>query len=85
MIRRHGDIAGVLRDRPLRASDREYLQAATAVVRPVDDLPITLPSGRRDAYPTDEPALFALAKHHHAEDSVARLLTALNTLAGQRS
>lgn len=85
MIRRHGDIAGVLRDRPLRASDREYLQAATAVVRPVDDLPITLPAGRRDAYPANEPALFALAEHHHAEGAVARLLKALNTLAAQRS
>ena len=85
MIRRHGDIAGVLRERRLHASDREYLQAAAAVVRPVDDLPITLPSGRRDAYPADEPALFALAKHHHAQDSVARLLTALTTLTTQRS
>jgi 5'-3' exonuclease len=35
MIRRHGDIAGVLRDRPLRPADREYLQAAITVVRPV--------------------------------------------------
>jgi 5'-3' exonuclease len=85
MIRRHGDIAGVLRDRPLRAADRDYLQAATAVVRPVDDLPITLPSGRRDAYPANEPALFALARHHHAADSVSRLLNALTTLAAQRS
>ena len=85
MIRRHGDIAGVLRDRPLRASDREYLQAATVVVRPVDDLPITLPSGRRDAYPANDRALFALAEHHHAQDAVARLLTALTTLAAQRS
>jgi 5'-3' exonuclease len=84
MIRRHGDISGVLRDRPLRASDREYLQAAIAVVRPVDDLPITLPPGRRDAYPANEPALLALAKHHHAQDSVARLLAALTTLTAQR-
>jgi 5'-3' exonuclease len=81
MIRRHGDIAGVLRDRPLRASDREYLQAATAVVQPVDDLPIKLPAGRRDAYPVNEPALFTLAQRHHAQDPVARLLKALTTLA----
>ena len=39
MIRRHRDIVGVLRDRPLRPADREYLQAAITVVRPVDDLP----------------------------------------------
>ena len=64
MIRRHGDIAGVLRDRPLPPEDREYLQAALTVVRPVDDLPITLPSGRRDAYPTNKPALRSLAAQH---------------------
>ena len=49
MIRRHGDIVGVLRDRPLRPADREYLQAAITVVRPVDDLPVALPRGQRDA------------------------------------
>jgi 5'-3' exonuclease len=81
MIRRHGDIAGVLRDRPLRAADREYLQAAITVVRPVDDLPVALPRGRRDAYPANEPSLRALAAHHHAEDSVDRLLRALTRLA----
>ena len=84
MIRRHGDIAGVLRDRPLRPADREYLQAAITVVRPVDDLPIALPPGQRDAYPTNEPALRSLAARHHAEDSVDRLLRALTSLAPQR-
>jgi 5'-3' exonuclease len=81
MIRRHGDIAGVLRDRPLRPPDRGYLEAAIAVVRPVDDLPIALPPGRRDAYPTNEPALRTLAAHHHIRASVERLLNALTTLA----
>ena len=85
MIRRHGDIAGVLRDRALPPEDREYLQAALTVVAPVDDLPVTLPSGRRDAYPTNEPALRALAAHHHAEDSVDRLLKALTSLTPQLS
>ena len=84
MIRRHGDIAGVLRDRPLRAADREYLEAAITVVRPVDDLPIALPRGQRDAYPINEPALRSLAARHTAEDSVDRLLTALTGLATQR-
>jgi 5'-3' exonuclease len=84
MIRRHGDIAGVLRDRPLSPRDREYLQAALAVVRPVDDLPVALPPGQRDAYPTDGPALWALAAHHRAEGSVDRLLGALARLAPQR-
>ncbi len=77
MIRRHGDIAGVLRDRPLRAPDREYLEAAITVVRPVDDLPIALPRGRRSAYPANEAALRAFAALHDAEESVTRLLSAL--------
>jgi 5'-3' exonuclease len=84
MVRRHGDIAGVLRDRPLRAADREYLEAAIAVVRPVDELPIALPPGHREAYPANQPALSALAAHHHIEDSVERLLRALTRLAAQR-
>ena len=84
MIRRHGDIAGVLRDRPLRPADREYLQAAITVVRPVDDLPVALPPGQRDAYPANEPALRMLAAHHRAEDSVDRLLSALTQPAAQR-
>ena len=83
MIRRHGDIAGVLRDRPLRPADRKYLEAAITVVRPVDDLPVALPPGQRDAYPANEPALRMLAAHHHAEDSVDRLLSALTRLAAR--
>jgi 5'-3' exonuclease len=83
MIRRHGDIAGVLRDRPLRPSDREYLEAAITVVRPVDELAIALPPGRRDAYPANAPALETLAADHHIEDSVHRLLRALTRLAPQ--
>ena len=77
MIRRHADILGVLRDRPLRPADREYLEAAITVVRPVDDLPVTLPRGQRDAYPTNEPALRSLAARHNANDSIDRLLRAL--------
>jgi hypothetical protein len=75
---------GVLRDRPLRPADREYLQAAITVVRPVDDLPIALPRGQRDAYPADESALRSLAAHHRADESVDRLLDALSSLAEQR-
>jgi 5'-3' exonuclease len=84
MIRRHGDIVGVLRDRPLRPADREYLEAAMTVVPPVDDLPIELPPGRRDAYPANPPALRALAAQHHAEDPVNRMLSALTSLASHR-
>jgi 5'-3' exonuclease len=83
MIRRHGDIAGVLRDRRLSERDRDYLQAALAVVQPVDDLPVALPAGRRDAYPADAPALWALAARYSAEGPVDRLLGALAALGSQ--
>jgi 5'-3' exonuclease len=81
LIRRHGDIAGVLRDRPLHPADREYLQAAMTVVPPVDDLPVALPTGTRDVYPANEAALRSLAGRHNANDALDRLLMALNNLA----
>jgi 5'-3' exonuclease len=79
MIRRHGDIDGVLRERPLRDADRDYLTRAMRVVTPVADLPLALPPGRRDAYPSDEAAMRTLAARHGAEESCARLLTALQS------
>jgi 5'-3' exonuclease len=77
MIRRYGDIAGVLRERPLRDADREYLTNAMSVVRPVADLPIALPSGRRDAYPAHEAALRSLAAQYGVREACGRLLTAV--------
>jgi 5'-3' exonuclease len=77
MIRRHGDIAGVLRERQLRDADREYLESAMRVVAPVTDLPIELPAGRRDAYPVDPAGLEELAGRFRAGEPSARLLSAL--------
>ena len=79
MIRRHGDIAGVLRERELRDADREYLESAMRVVAPVADLPIELPAGRRDAYPVDRAALDELAGRFGAVESCGRLLAALRS------
>jgi len=80
MIRRHGDIAGVLRDRDLRDADREYLENAMRVVPPVDDLPITLPAGRRGSYPADEAAMRSLADRYGVREVCSRLLAALRSL-----
>ena len=77
MIRRHGDIAGILRDRPLRDGDREYLENAMRVVPPVADLPIALPAGRRDAYPESEAATRSLAARFGVRESCDRLVSAL--------
>ena len=80
MIRRYGDIAGVLRDRPLREAEREYLAMAMRVVAPVDDLPIALPAGRRDAYPANEASMHALAAQYGVRESCGRLLAAVVSL-----
>jgi 5'-3' exonuclease len=80
MIRRHGDIAGVLRERELRDTDREYLESALKVVPPVDDLPIDLPAGRRDTYPVDAAAVDALAARYGVREACARLMSAVRRL-----
>jgi 5'-3' exonuclease len=85
MIRRHGDIPGILRDRDLREADRTYLENALKVVTPVADLPIVLPSGRRAAYPEDETAARSLAARYLAREACDRLLAALRTLASPGS
>jgi 5'-3' exonuclease len=85
MIRRHGDIAGVLRERQLSDADRAYLESAMRVVPPVADLPIDLPRGRRDSYPDDEAALRALAAKFGVGDACARLLDAVARLATRAS
>jgi 5'-3' exonuclease len=77
MIRRHGDVAGVLRERQLSEADRAYLTSAMSVVPPVADLPIALPAGRRDSYPADEAALRSLAAAHGVGPACARLLDAV--------
>jgi 5'-3' exonuclease len=81
MIRRHGSIAGILRERQLSEPDRAYLENALSVVPPVADLPIALPPGRRDAYPADEAALRSLAGRYGVAEPCARLLTAVARLA----
>jgi 5'-3' exonuclease len=77
MIRRYGDLAGVLRERPLSDADRDYLLKAMRVVAPVADLPIALPAGRRDAYPANEAATQSLVAQHGLQESADRLLSAL--------
>lgn len=85
IIRRYGDITGVLRERPLREADREYLERALRVVTPVGDLPIGLPAGRRDGYPVDESALELLAAHYGVQPSCDRLMSAMTRLTPARA
>ncbi len=83
LIRRYGDIAGVLRDRALRDADREYLVSAMRVVPPVSDLPIGLPCGRRDAYPENDEAMQSLAAQYGVQEPCRRLLTATVSLGSR--
>jgi 5'-3' exonuclease len=85
MIRRHGDIAGVLRELALSDADRAYLESAARVVPPVADLPIDLPAGRRDAYPDDEAGLRSLAARFRVGDACARLLDAVAAMTTRAS
>jgi 5'-3' exonuclease len=81
LIRRYGDVAGLLRERELREADREYLMNAMSLVPPARDLPIAVPRGRRDAYPEDAEGMSALAAEHGAQDACDRLVASLDRLA----
>ena len=78
LIRRHSGIEGVLRDARLSDADRDYLTRALRVIRPVLDVPVTLPPGRRDRYPADSTALSAHAARNGVESSCTRLVAALS-------
>jgi 5'-3' exonuclease len=78
MIRRHGSIEAVLRERAFGPADRDYLQRALRVVTPVSDLPIELPAGRRDRYPADPPLLDELLRDRGAEAAGRRLVAAVS-------
>jgi len=81
MIRRHRDIAGILRERKLGEADRAYLQSAMTVVAPVADLPIELPAGRRDAYPVDAARMEAIAGPYGVIGPCRRLVSAVARMA----
>ncbi|HWF57370.1 MAG TPA: 5'-3' exonuclease [Candidatus Dormibacteraeota bacterium] len=77
LVRRHGGVAGVLRDGRLTDQQRDYLTRAMRVVPPVQDLAVELPAGRREGYPVDGERLAALAGTHGLGSSVDRLVQAL--------
>ena len=82
LLQIHGGIDGVLRSGGLSEADRDYLERAVQVVRPVRDLPLTLPPGRRDAYPADPPGVAQLTAQHALDGPIGRLISALNEMTG---
>jgi len=79
LIRKHGGVAGFLRDGSLSDADRAYLESAMRVVPPVADLDIAVPAGRRDAYPADARRLAALTAAHGVQVAAEHLVHALSS------
>jgi 5'-3' exonuclease len=77
MIRRHGGVAGLLRDGRLAEHQREYLSRALRVVPPVTGLPVPLPAGRRDSYPAQPERLAELGETHGVTSATGHLVQAL--------
>jgi 5'-3' exonuclease len=83
LVHRYGGIAGLLQEGRLKDADREYLERAVRVVRPVADIPIPLPQGRREAYPVDAERVVDLAARYRLDSSFERLLRALPKLGAR--
>ena len=79
LVNRHGGIAGMLADGAVREDQRDYLARALRVVQPVRDVPVSLPAGRRDAYPADPGSLEALLRTHGLDATAGRLVAALSS------
>jgi len=82
MVRAHGGIEDLLKAGRVKDADREYLERAMRVVRPVEDLPIQLPQGARATYPADAERLAALVERHGLQAASTRLVEALNEHLG---
>ena len=82
MVRTHGGIEDLLKAGRVKDADRDYLERAMRVVRPVVDLPIELPPGARTTYPADAERLAALVERHGLQAASTRLVEALNEHLG---
>ncbi len=82
LVGRYGGIDGLLASGRLGAADRDYLERARRVVRPVADLLVELPAGRRERYPADPDRVELLAQHYGLRSPFERLLKALPLLTG---
>lgn len=78
LIKKHGDVAGVIASGRLSEEQRGYLQRAAKVVPPVTTLPVEPPAGRRRHYPVDADRAAALGDENGTASSVDRLVQALN-------
>lgn len=80
LVRKYGSVEAMIEAGVFRASDAEYLEKAARVVRPVRDLKIKVPRGRRDHYPEDPKRTEALGKRYGIDSSIGRLVKALQSM-----
>jgi len=81
MVTRYGSVEKMLEAGVFRNEEHaDYLRRALKVVPPVRDLPIEVPTGRRDAYPEEPEMVEALGKKYVIDSSLERLVTALSKL-----
>ena len=62
LVQRYDGLDGLLASDRLSPTDRDYVERARQVVRPVANLPIDLPPGCRPSYPADPERAQALSE-----------------------
>ncbi len=80
LVTRYGSVAAMLEAGVFRNANADYLARALKVVPPVNDLPVEVPSGRRDSYPDDPEKVEALARKYGIASNLERLTKALNAM-----
>jgi 5'-3' exonuclease len=79
LLRRHGDLDGVIRGARLTTNAVAYLQQARTVAVPVATAPVRRPRGELPKTPAHPKGLEALSRMHGLEAPLARLLGALGS------
>jgi 5'-3' exonuclease len=79
LVRRFGNVAGLVAGARLSDADRDYLARAGRVVPPAVDVPVSVPAGLRDGYPADPERAAQLAARHGVTGAVGRLIAALQS------
>jgi 5'-3' exonuclease len=77
LVRRHGDLEGLLRDGRLSDADRDYLRRAMKVVLPVMNIPLDPPDTRVPRQPADPGRLEELKQRYGLGGAVDRLVHVL--------
>ncbi len=80
LVRKYGSVGAMIEAGVFRSSDADYLEKAERVVRPVGDLKIEVPRGRRESYPEHSKKAEQLATRYGIASSIDRLVKALESM-----